>query len=121
MTVVRITLLKRRKGMSMAEFVDYYETYHRRIGERVLGGYATRYVRRYLTPHNREECENDPDVVMEIHFPDMATHDACFAAMTDPAIRAEITADEERVFDRSRIHAFTVEERDSVLPPVSAI
>lgn len=120
MTVVRITLLKRRKGMSRADFMAHYENHHRLIGERLLRGYATRYVRRYITPVTGEESEVDPDVIMEMDFPDMATHDACFAAMTDPAIRAEITADEERLFDRTRIHAFTVEERASVLPPVPA-
>jgi hypothetical protein len=115
MTITIITLLKRRAGMSKAEFIAYYETHHRRIGEKVLTGYATRYVRRFLHPSDGEDCHEDVDVVMEIDFPDPATRDACFAAMDDPAIMAEIIADEERLFDRSRIRTFSVEEHASVL------
>jgi len=84
MTVTLVTLLKRREGMSKADFVAYYETHHRRIGERVLAGWATRYVRRFLFPSDGEDQLCDADVVMEIDFPDAATRDACFAAMVDP-------------------------------------
>lgn len=110
MTVTLITLLKRRQGMSKPEFIAYYEDHHRKIGEKVLTGYATRYVRRYLHPADEVDLEHDADVVMEIDFPDQTTHDACFAAMADPAAMAEIVADEERLFDRSRIRTFRVEE-----------
>ncbi len=110
MTVTLITLLKRRQGMSKPEFIAYYEDHHRKIGEKVLTGYATRYVRRYLHPADGVDLEHDADVVMEIDFPDQTTHDACFAAMADPAAMAEIVADEERLFDRSRIRTFRVEE-----------
>ena len=113
MTVTLITLLKRREGMSKADFIAYYEEHHRRIGERVLSGHATRYVRRFLHPTDGEDQPCDADVVMEIDFPDAATRDACFAAMSDPETMATIVADEERLFDRSRIRTFTVEEHAS--------
>ena len=115
MTVTLITLLKRREGMSKADFAAYYETHHRLIGEKVLRGYATRYVRRVLYPTDGVDHNEDADVVLEIDFPDEATRDACFAAMADPTIMAEIIADEEKLFDRSRIRIFSVEERASVL------
>jgi hypothetical protein len=35
--------------------------------------------------------------------------------MADPAIMAEILADEEKLFDQARIRTFTVEERETVL------
>ena len=114
-----ITLLKRRPGMSKADFRAHYENHHRRIGEKVLSGYATRYVRRHLEPIDGETCAFDADVVLEICFPDEATMDACFAAMADPAIAAEIVEDEERLFDRSRIRSYWVEECESVLPAVT--
>jgi EthD domain len=117
-TVTVITLLKRRDGMSKADFIAYYEARHRLIGEQVLGGYATRYVRRFLQPMDGADAEFDADVVMEIDFPDAATRDACFAAMADPAIQAMIAEDEARLFDRSRIRSFSVEERGSEMPPV---
>lgn len=113
MTITVITLLKRREGMSKADFIAYYEAHHRKIGEKVLGGYATRYIRRYLHPTDGVDVLEDADVVMEIDFPDAATRDACFAAMGDADTMAEIVADEDRLFDRSRIRTFTVEERAS--------
>lgn len=117
MTVTVITLLKRREGMSKADFVAYYEEHHRRIGERVLAGYATRYVRRFLFPMDGEDQLHDADVVLEIDFPDAAARDAFFAHASEPAIEAMIAEDEARLFDRSRIRTFTVEERESELPP----
>ncbi len=111
MTITVITLLKRREGMNKADFITYYETHHRRIGEKVLRGYATRYVRRYLHPTDGEDQHEDADVVMEIDFPDDATRISCFAAMTDEAVMAMIAEDEAKLFDRSRIRTFSVEER----------
>lgn len=116
MTVTLITLLKRRSGMSKPEFITYYEAHHRLIGEQVLRGYATRYVRRFLHPADGTDQDHDADVVLEIDFPDAETRDACFAAMADPAIMEMIAADEEKLFDRSRIRTFAVEERASSLP-----
>ena len=116
MTIRSVTFLKRRAGMSKAEFREYYETHHRLIGERVLGGFATRYERRYLNPVDGVDQVHDADVLLEIEF---ATHEAmtaCYAAMADPALRAEITADEEKLFDRSRIRTFHVDASASVLP-----
>jgi EthD domain len=113
MTVTLITLLKRRAGMSKADFIAYYEDHHRLIGEKVLRGYATRYVRRFLHPADGSDLEHDADVVLEIDFPDAATRDVCFAAMAEPAIMAMIVADEAELFDRSRIRTFEVEERAS--------
>lgn len=120
MTVTVITLLKRRDGMSKADFIAYYEEHHRRIGEKVLSGFATRYVRRFLESRDGTDQPFDCDVITEIDFPDQATSDACFAAMADPAIMAEIAADEEKLFDRSRIRSFTVDDRASNLPPLTA-
>lgn len=115
MTVTVITLLKRRPDMSKADFIAYYEEHHRRIGEQVLAGYATRYVRRHLHSMDGTEQPEDADVVTEVDYPDAETRDACFASFTDPEITKLITEDEERLFDRSRIRSFNVQECVSVL------
>lgn len=115
MTVTVLTLLKRREGMSKADFIAYYESRHRVIGEKVLSGWATRYVRRHLHPLDGQTLDHDFDVVLEIDFPDQQTCDACFAAMADPAVMDEIVADEERLFDRSRMRTYRIEEHASVL------
>jgi hypothetical protein len=119
MTITLITLLKRREGMSKIDFIAYYEAHHRMIGEKVLGGYATRYVRRFLHPTDGIDQHEDADVILEIDFPDEPTRDACFAAMSAEAAMAEIVADEEKLFDRSRIRTFAVDERESKLPPLT--
>ncbi|MDF8335331.1 EthD domain-containing protein [Novosphingobium cyanobacteriorum] len=111
-----ITLLKRREGMSKADFIAYYESRHRLIGEKVLAGYATRYRRRHLHPADGQDAPHDFDVVLEIEFADQAACDACFAAMADEATMREIVEDEERLFDRGRMRSYTVEDHESVLP-----
>lgn len=115
MTVTVLTLLKRRAGMTKADFIAYYEANHRLIGEKVLSGWATRYERRHLHPLDGETMDHDFDVVLEIDFPDQQTCDACFAAMVDPAIMDEIVADEERLFDRSRMRTYRIEAHRSAL------
>ncbi|MFC0202957.1 EthD domain-containing protein [Novosphingobium soli] len=119
MTVTVVTLLTRRPGMSREAFRAYYETHHRVIGERVLAGYATRYVRRFLDPLDGTEAPFDCDVVMEIDFPDEATRDTCFAALAEPAVAAMIAEDEERLFDRGRTRTFSVIEHASSLAPLA--
>lgn len=118
MTITVLTLLKRRDGMSKADFIAYYESHHRLIGEKVLAGWATRYVRRHLHPMDGSDASHDFDVVLEIDFPDQQTCDACFAAMADPVIMDEIVADEERLFNRAKMRTYRVEEYASSLPPV---
>lgn len=117
-SITLITLLKRREGMSKEDFTAYYEANHRRIGEEVLAGYASRYVRKHLTPLDGETQECDADVVLQITFPGEAEKDAFFAHAGKPDIAAMIAEDEEKLFDRSRIRVFTVEEFESDLPPI---
>lgn len=120
MTVTVITLLKRRPGMTPQDFRAYYESNHRRIGEQVLAGHATRYVRRFLTPLDGAEHPLDYDAVMEIDFPDEAARAACFAAFGEPDTLAMIVEDEEKLFDRSRMRTFSVSESASTMPSVIA-
>lgn len=115
MTVTVLTLLKRREGMSKADFIAYYESRHRLIGEKVLSGWATRYQRNHLHPMDGTDAPHDFDVVLEIDFPDQQTCDAWLSAMADPATMAEIVEDEERLFDRSRMRTYRVETHASRL------
>ena len=117
MTVTVLTLLKRRPGMSKADFIAYYESTHRLIGEKVLGPWAIRYERKHLHPLDGLDADHDFDVSMEIEFPDEVAMAACFAAMADPETQREIHEDEARLFDRSLIRSYRVESRRSDLPP----
>ena len=120
MTVTLLSIFRRREGMSHDEFVDYYETFHARIGEKVLAGYATRYVRRFTTPFAHDAGPHDPDVVMEIDFPDEATMQAFFGSLADDPETAEmIRVDEDKLFDREMMKVYRLDERMSEMPPVA--
>lgn len=111
--------LYRREGMTSAEFRNYYDHVHARIGEKVLGPYATYYARHFLTPIG-EPPPGAPDVITEVVYRDRAAFDACIANLSDPQILAEVIADEEKLFDRTRICLFTVETDESDLSAYDA-
>ncbi|MBL6687693.1 MAG: hypothetical protein ISP92_05640, partial [Pseudomonadales bacterium] len=46
--IKQVVFLKKKSNLDTAAFRTYYERHHRLIGERVLGGYVTKYVRRYI-------------------------------------------------------------------------
>lgn len=105
-------LIKRRAGMSMDEFIDYYENHHAPLGLRVLPNMKG-YTRRYLTPLGEAAPELPYDVATEIVFDDAADFERAMGYLNDPATRAEVDADEERLFDRSTITFMKVDERSS--------
>ncbi|KKC27301.1 EthD domain-containing protein [Sphingomonas sp. SRS2] len=113
-----VCLLKRRPGMSFEEFVEYYETNHRKLGEKWLNG-PTRYVRRYLHPVNNpvsgETPELDYDVLTEMWFETREAFDVAMAALSRPEAAQEILEDEVKLFDRSKISLCWIEERESDL------
>lgn len=113
-----IFMLKRHPDLTRDEFIARYESGHARLGEKHVQN-AARYVRRYLEPvaelFTGVEIEPEHDVITELWFD---THDQYTAAMerlADPAVVAELVADEETLFDRSKHRLFMVDERDSVL------
>jgi len=112
-----ITLLKRRPDLSLDQFIERYETGHSKLGERLLRGSATRYVRRFLrpvpNPETGEVAEGEHDVVMEIWYPDRAVWEATMARLSTPEVMAEVVADEETLFDRTKNCFFLVEEHES--------
>jgi hypothetical protein len=114
-----IGLLKRRPGMSVEEFREYYENNHRVIGEKYLKGNAERYARRFLTPYANlltgEEVEPEFDVLLEVWYADRAAYDAAVEKLTTPEAAKEIAEDEEKLFDRPRNRFFFVEEYESDL------
>lgn len=111
-----VVLLKRKAGMSMEDFIDYYENHHRKIGEKVLP-HGIRYMRRFLrgvpNPVTGEANEPAFDVLTEMWFEDQAAFEAAMAALSEPETAAEIAEDEEKLFDRSNMHFCTIEERES--------
>ena len=116
----QITLLKRKPGMSMAEFIDYYENHHSKLGERFLRR-AKRYQRRYVHPEvnpvTGETVELDFDVVMELWWENRADFEASMADITGETLRL-MYEDEERIFNSHDHRTFTVEERETDMDAV---
>jgi len=114
-----VILLKRKPGMSFTDFVTYYETYHRKLGERFVPN-ARKYVRRYLhavgSPASGDAPELPYDVLTELWFDGKAEFDQAMALLSKPEIAAEIADDEDKLFDRSKNCFCTVEEFESALP-----
>ena len=110
--------MKRRPGMTIPEFREYYETKHRLIGEKYLKGYASKYMRRFTNPTVDRDGElRDPeyDVFLEIWYPDQATMEACGKVLSAPEVQKEIREDEEKVFDMRFMRSYTVDESVSDL------
>ncbi|MBO6702446.1 MAG: EthD domain-containing protein [Pseudomonadales bacterium] len=108
--------MKRRPGMSVPEFREYYETTHKLLGEKYLDGYATRYIRRFTHPNRDRDGkirEPEYDVFLEIWYPNQESFEACGQALSDPAVAAEIRADEEKLFDLRYMRSYLVEECES--------
>ncbi len=118
-----VGLLKRRPGMSTEEFRAYYESTHRVIGEKYLGGYAVKYMRRFLDARSDPAtatfgADGDFDVIMEIWYPDHETYVAVGKRLAEAAVAAEILADELKLFDRAKNRFFTLNESISDMPPL---
>ena len=115
----QVALLKRHPNMTKAEFIEYYESHHVKLGEKYLRGAAVKYMRRYLfpivDPSYGVEGEPEYDVLMEIWFPNEIVYRKTLARLTSPAAASEIVADEERLFDRSKNRFFTIEEHETFL------
>ena len=109
--------------MSREDFIEHYESHHRKIGEKYLSGFASKYQRRYLQSAGlREQGSDAPpfDVLMEIWYPDQDALNRAMAVLSTDEAQAEIAADEERLFDRDLIRSYTVEEYESEMPAVAA-
>jgi hypothetical protein len=57
------------------------------------------------------------DVMMEVWFKNYRAMESAMGDMTTDAAQAELSADEERLFDRDRTQSFIVDEYESTLSP----
>jgi hypothetical protein len=114
-----LCFLKRKAGLSRAEFIDYYERRHVKLVAELLPFY-TDYKRNFIEPdevyapehlENKAQAAPPFDVVTELTFASRAMYDRMLAALADPRIGPRIAADEDNVFDRSAMIIYTVDER----------
>lgn len=110
-----LIFLKRKPGLTLEAFRDYYENVHAKLALKHPGA-MKRYIRRYVRPLPNmitgETEELDFDVVTECWF---ESKEAFAAGSVPEDLRAEIAADEERVFDRPKTRFVTVSEVESDL------
>lgn len=111
-----LLFLKRRPGMSLQEFRDYYENVHSKLCEKYTAG-VRRYVRRYLQPASNpltgQVQEMEFDVITELWFDDRKVFEKIAELTARGVTIPEIVADEERLFDRTRMRCAAVVECDS--------
>lgn len=113
-----VFLLKRKPGMTRAEFIERYENGHARLGEKHVPN-AVRYVRRYFQPipelFTGDSVEPDHDVITELWFEDQQGYAEAMRHLALPEVVAEIIADEEELFDRPAHRVFLVDEHESAI------
>lgn len=113
-----VILGKRKPGMSLEAFKDYYENQHAPLTKR-LYPQMKRYVRTYFEPVEHEVYEGDKypsgeppvDCITEVWFEDRAAFDGVLASMiANPDAAAELAEDEAKMFDVSTIWRLVSEE-----------
>jgi len=113
-----LIFLKRRPGMPLEAFCDYYEGVHSKLCAKLMIG-ASRYVRRYVEPRPNsltgKDDELEFDVITELWYDDRAVFEKAVDLSSRGRLPADVLADEERLFDRSKTRYATVVEFDSEL------
>ncbi len=108
-----LLFMKRKPGISMAEFQDYYENHHAPLAMKYSAG-ISRYVRRYLTPMPHAESGTNEelpyDVVSELWIEDKAFFDQTVEYLSTSVMSDEIVADELNLFHRPTMRMATVTE-----------
>jgi hypothetical protein len=112
--------MKRRPGMSVEAFRDYYENSHAPFCEKYSVG-VSRYIRRYIDPKPHPETgpvdEFSFDVITELWFADEATFKSTLDYITTSVMPDEVIQDEKNLFDRTSFRIATVVERESTNLP----
>ena len=111
-----LLFMKRRAGMTMEAFKDYYENHHVPLALKYSSN-ISRYVRRYLTPHPNPDTgaagELQFDVITELWFDDEAKFQGTVKYLSTSVMPDEIVNDEKRLFDRATMRMATIVECES--------
>ena len=112
-----LIFLKRRPGLSLEEFRDYYESRHVPLCMKYMAG-ARRYLRRYV--QTQADAAGNPreldfDVITELWFNDRAAFETALKFVGRGILPKEIIADEEQFLDRSKTKFIWVTEFETDL------
>lgn len=114
-----IALLRRKPGLSRADFIAWYETRHAPL-IRSLFPEMLDYRRNYVDRDGTFEspvAAIDFDSVTEMRFADRAAYDRFLARAAEPDVARAIAEDEENVFDRAATRMFLVDETPAAPGP----
>jgi hypothetical protein len=109
-----IFLLKRKAGITHAQFREHYENSHAKLGQKYFGHLMTGYVRNYIAAVRLSPPGWDYDCVTEWVLRDEAALDEFQRIMEDPAIFKTFHDDEEHFLDRSA-WVMTISRQDDVV------
>lgn len=113
-----LMFMKRRQGMSLEAFQDYYENHHAPLCEKYTSG-VSHYIRRYLTAHPNPETgateELQFDVITELWFDDEKIFRGTVEYLSTTIMSDEVVEDEKQLFDRTKTRMATVVECESAL------
>ena len=110
-----LLFMKRRPGMSVEAFREYYENHHVPLAEKYSSGVG-RYIRRYIDPQPHPETGewgDAWDVITELWFDNERTYRGTLAYVTTSLMPDEIIEDEKNLFDRTQFRIATVVECES--------
>jgi EthD domain len=130
-----IGMMKRKPGMTRAQFRDYYETHHAPMGDLSMAN-AKRYLRRYLHPFSEitwseslqkamvtlggedvlGKDDTAFDVITEIWFATQSDFEQAFLAMGTPeylAKMAQLPGNAINFMDLQKSRMFTLEDHES--------
>jgi hypothetical protein len=122
MTYWKILLfMKRRPGMSIEDFREYYENHHVPLALKYSTA-VTRYMRRYLEPHRNPDTGDDSelpyDVVTELWFDNEEVWRGTVAYLETSVMSDEIVDDELKLFNRPTMRMATVVECETDMEEV---
>lgn len=119
-----IFFLKRKPGITPAEFREHYEQSHSRFAQKYIGHLLTGYVRNYptfaaLDPSNVPEGSEPAfydigyDAITEMRVKDMAAVEEIGRIFNDPEIQPILKADERKFLDDSKTVMIICDEADT--------
>jgi uncharacterized protein (TIGR02118 family) len=109
-----MAMLKRKAGLSMEEFIDYYENHHVPLIRRIvpyMQDYRRNYVRGGSSGRPKDGTGPDCDVITEAWFASREDFAKFKAEGLNAESREAITQDELKFLDRDFIRLFVVDER----------
>jgi hypothetical protein len=127
--IKQVVFLKKRDGMTLEQFMDYYENQHsqlsRKIGAPPPLPHAQRYVRRYVKPEPNpltgEVIHPGYDCIMEIWWNTREDFEAAMKGLGNPQHLEARKADELKLFATNSNPVCIVEEHDSPVGPENKI